>query len=495
MSTVGYFGPPEGIDSKDYLFLMQGPKIISRPEPLIGHSLTNPSVDLTDSLKVNRVELSRGRIRTITITKRAPEVRGYSYTIGFPSGALWTPALAAAARPGCRNTFFLKYLCPTDDRYSHVHIYPDGTLSPPVEEGDIVTVDDTNMITHTSTLESPRKDTLFKLQYEKLYTETSKELHAVTFTTAECPSCADVPGLGLIAVGGDGTAAASNLITDDRFTSVTKPAAGGSGNYGTDVFQDGSLVVTTYADETTPAGGTGATAGGIAVSNNGWLTNPSLVSGITAPMYGVTKLGGTLIAVGGTGAGAAKVYYSIDDGATWTEYTGTLPSTDAFTSIAADNQGYAAYIVGEGGKLFKATAPGRTITLVDISSSLPGSPGVLYVVKVLGENHVIVGGASGYVAESVDGGASWAQISVAGSTAVHAIGGNRFRTIVAAGTAFYERSPLTDNQFVAGELESGQTISGDIKAIAIGVDGDFNLITLVTDAGEVVLGHSYLPNS
>lgn len=495
MATVGYFGPPEGIDSKDYLFQMQGRTIVSRPEPLIGHSMTNPSVDLTDSLKVNRVELSRGRIKTITITKRAPEARGFSYTIGFPSGALWTPAMAAAARPGCRNTYILKYLCPSDDRFSHVHIYPDATLSPPVEEGDIVTIDDTNMITHTSTLESPKKETLFKLAYEKLYTETDKMLQAVTFTTAECPSCADVPGLGLIAVGGDGTAAASNLITDDRFTSTTKPTAGGTGNYGTDVFQDGSLVVTTYADETTPAGGTGATVGAIAVSNNGWLTNPTAVSGITAPMFGVDKLNATLIAVGGTGAGAAKVYYSIDDGATWTEYTGTLPSTDAFTAVASDNLGYAAYIVGEGGKLFKATAPGRTVTLVDISSNLPGSPGVLYTVKVLGENHVIIGGAAGYVAESVDGGATWSQISVAGSTAVYAIGGDRFRTIIAAGTAFYERSFLTDMQFVAGELESGQSITGNIMDVTIGVDNDFNLMALVTDDGEVILGHSYLPNS
>lgn len=493
MSAIGYFGPPEGIDSKDYLFQMQGRTIVSRPESLIGHSLTNPSVDLTDSLKVNQVQLVRGRIKTITITKRAPEARGFSYTMGFPNGALWTPAMQAAQRPGCRNTYFLKYLCSADRRYSHVHILPDATLSPPIEEGDIITIDDTNLIAFTSTLESPRKDTLFVLQYEKLYTETDKQLYGVRFTTAECPSCADVPGLGLISVGGDGTAAASNLITDDRFTSVTKPTAGGTGNYGTSVYQEGSLVVTTYADEPLPAGP--ATAGAIAVSNNGWLSNPTVVSGITVPLYGVDSLNGTLIAVGGTGAGAAKVYFSLDEGATWTEYTGTLPATDAFTDIAADNKGFAAYIVGESGKLFKATAPGRTVTLVDISSSLPGSPGALYVVEVLGENHVIVGGAAGYVAESTDAGASWSQISVAGSTAVYAIGGDRFRTIIAAGTAFYERSPLTDMQFVAGELESGQTITGDIQSITVGVDGDFNLIAMVTDDGEVVLGHSFLPNS
>lgn len=492
MAGVGYFGPPEGIDTKDYLFQMQGASIVSRPESLVGHSLTNPSVDLTDSLKVTQVELSRGRIRTITRTKRAAEARGYSYTIGFPSGALWTPAMAAALRPGCRKAFFLKYLCPTDTRYSHVHIYADGILSPPVEEGDIVTIDDTTMITHTSTLESPRKDTLFKLAYEKLFTETNKELYAVAFTTAECPSCADVPGLGLITLGGDGTAGASNLITDDRFTSVTRLTAGGTGNYGTSVFQDGSLVVSTYSDEPTVGSGT---VGALAISNNGWSSAPSAVSGITVPLYGVDRLNRTLIAVGGTGAGAAKVYYSLDDGATWTEYTGTLPAANAFTSIAADNEGYAAYIVGEGGELFKVTAPGRTITLVDIGANLPGSPGTLNVVKVLGENHIIVGGASGYVAESVDGGTTWTSLAVAGGTAVYAIGGDRFRTIIAAGTAFYERSPLTDMQFVAGSLESGQTISGVIRAINMGVDGDFNLISMVTDEGEVILGHSYLPNS
>lgn len=492
----GFFGPPEGIDSKDYILLMEGTTPVSRPERLIGHTLTNGNVDLSDALRITRVELQRGRVRTFTITKRAAEERGRTYTIGFPSGALYTPALAAATRPGCRKTFFMQYLCPSDRRYSHVEILPDAVLDPPVPEGDLITVDDVSPITYTSTLNIPKQDRLYLLGYEKIHTVSgSKSLAAIRFMTAECGTCADVPGLGLFATGGDGSAAATNVLTDNRFSdAASTPTAGGTGNYGTSVFTDGSLIVVGYADELTPAGGTGATTGGIYISNNGGVSFAA-VSGITVPIYGVARLGTTLIAVGGTGAGAAKLYYSITEGASWVEYTGTLPATSAFTSVAADNLANAAYIVGEGGKIFRATAPGNTVTLVDISSNLPGSPGVLLKAAVLGENHVMVGGASGYLVESFDSGTSWVTRAIAGSTDVSAIGGDRYRTLVGAGTTLYERSPLTYFDFEAVTLEGGQTVTGNYTDVVSNVDGDFNLVAAVTDDGEVVFGKSFVPNS
>ena len=107
----------------------------------------------------------------------------------------------------------------------------------------------------------------------------------------------------------------------------------------------------------------------------------------------------------------------------------------------------------------------------------------------------MIGGAAGYLAETFDGGGTWALRSVAGSAAVTAIGGSRFRTLVAAGTALYERSLLNDNDFVAVNLEGGQELTGDITDISQNVDGDYNLLALVTDDGEIALGKSFAPNS
>ena len=59
--SAGFFGPKEGIDTKDYLFEMEGSTPVSRPESLVGHTLTNANVNLSDALQITRVELKRGR--------------------------------------------------------------------------------------------------------------------------------------------------------------------------------------------------------------------------------------------------------------------------------------------------------------------------------------------------------------------------------------------------------------------------------------------------
>lgn len=490
----GYFGPANGIDTKDYLLMMEGSTPVARPERLPGHTLTNGNVNLSDALRITRVELSRGRIRTFTITKRAAEEQGRTYDIGFPSGAIYTPALRAAQRPGCSRTFFMKYLCPEDRRFEHVRILPNGVLSPPVPTGDLITVEDVTPITETSTLETSTQETLFILGYDPVYSVSSTNIGAIAFLTAECPGCADVPGLALIAAGGDGDGATTVVRTDDRFTNVTNPTAGGSDHYATGIFTDGGLVVMTFADETTPAGGTGAVAGSIAISNNGGQSFVA-VSGISLPVYGVDRLGGTLIAVGGTGAGAGKIYYSQDEGGSWTEFTGTTTVAEAFTAISADNEVGAAYIVGEAASLFKVTVPGTAVILADLSNNLPGSPTALSAVKVLGPNHIMVGGASGYLAESFDGGANWVQLAVAGANAVGAIGGNRFRTLVGAAGVLWERSPLNDFGWSQVATESGVAISGNIRSIAMNADGDYNLFAIVTSNGQFLMGKSFAPNS
>src|SRR5689334_3619106 len=153
MSTVpSYWGPADGVDSKDYLLMMEGDTAISSPISLLGHALTNPSADSSNALTVTRLQLKNGKIQTVVRTKRAAEVRSRSYTLGFPAGALWSPAQQAALREGCKKTFFMKYLCPEDRRYNHADVFPDASMDEPVEAGDLITIDDATILSSTAAL-------------------------------------------------------------------------------------------------------------------------------------------------------------------------------------------------------------------------------------------------------------------------------------------------------------------------------------------------------
>lgn len=497
-NVPAYFGPPEGIDSKDYLFLMAGDTPISKPVSLLGHTLTNPNVELSDALTVTRVELRNGRIRTIVRTKRAPEVRSRTYTIGFPPGALWTPAMHAALRPGgCRKTFYMKYLCPDDTRFEHVEIMPDGLLDPPQEEGDLITVDEENIIGMTSTLNVTERIRAWNLGWDLIFTDgDGSPLNGVGFTTADCPTCADVPGLGLIAAGGVGGAedAVVALLTDDRFASTPTAMTTGiaDGNVVKTVYTDGATVLLGFADD--PAIATAAT-GGIVRSNDGGLSFAA-VSGITTPINKIFAVGDVIVAVGGTGAGAPTIHFSSDKGASWTASTSTLlAGTDALVSGAYDKDADRIYFVGEGGTLLVGQLTGDTLVLTDISANLPGAPGTLNAVNVFFKDHVAVGGAAGYYAESFDGAVEFVEVAVPGSAAITAIAGNQHRAVVAAGTALYERDPLNDFNYEAVVLGNGVTVTGDYTAVVMGVDGDFNMFAAVTDDGEVVVGKPYYPNA
>lgn len=491
--AIEFFGPENGIDTKDYLLLIDGDTAVSRPEKLVGHTLTNPNIDLSDALTVTRVKLSRGRIKTITLTKRAPEERGRQYTLGFPVGALWTPAMQLALRPGCRKTFYMKYLCPEDRRYNHIDIMPDALLDPVQPEGDLITVDDESTIAYTSTLRISEQVRLWQLGFSPIYDSTAA-YHDIAFATADCPTCADVPGLGMFAVGGDGVAVPEVRITDDRFESSTTSATGAAAtDIATAVYSDGGLVLVGTSDVANP---TAAATGNMAVSTDGGTTF-ALDTVILLPVHAITRLGDTLIAVGGAAAGPAKVWFSQDEGATWTASTSAaLPAADALIDVSADPETGRVYAVGESGTLLLIEVAGSSLVITDLSANLPGAPGVLWAVKVLAKDQVAVGGAAGYFAESLDGWVSGTQKSIgAGVSTIKAIAGTKYRTLAGAGTALYERSAASNYDFETVTLENGLTVTGDYTAIREGVDGDFNQFVAVTDDGEVVFGKAFYPGA
>lgn len=495
MST-SFFGNPNGIDTRDYILKMDGATPVSLPENLVGHTVTSPNVDLSDALNVTRAVLKNGRIRTITVTKRAPEVRGRQYTIGFPDGALWTPVVQLALRSGCRSTFYMVYACPEDSRLEHAQILPDALIDPIQPEGDIVLTEEDALIKYTTTLRIPDETRLWNLGFSKIYTEgAAVDFNAVTALSVDCPDCADVPGLSFIAVGGDGIAVPLNEKTDDRFATQDTLVTGAAATQrSTSVAQEGAVVVIGNSSAAAPAP---ATTGGLRVSFDGGTTWTSIAA-VTEPIFDVIIRGNTVIAVGGIGAAPAAVWASFDRGASFTDIVSSaLPATNALTAIDYDEDRDKYYIVGEDGTLLTLTVSGSVVTISDISANLDGAPTLLNDVRVLATDFIAVGGASGYYAESFDGGVTFVQKAVAGSTAITAIAGTKYRTVVSAGTNLYKRDVLSNYDWATIALEGGDTITGvvmDVREVET-FDSNFNMFVAVTAAGEVILGKPFYPNA
>ncbi len=488
-NVPSFFGPADGVDSKDYLLLMAGDTPTSSPISLIGHALTNPSADSSNALTVTRVELRNGKIKTVVRTKRAAEVRSRSYTIGFPAGALWSPAQQAALKQGCRKTFYMKYLCAEDRRFSHAEIFPDALMDSPVEAGDLITIDDATLLSATSNMTVTDKERLWALGWETVYDGADK-IDAVAFQSVECPGCSDTPGLSLFAAGGDGTAAPTVTDTDDRFSTISARVTGATaGDNVMALATKGSVVVIGTADKRDATAATGS----IRVSTDGGVSFTA-VAGLTLPIYDIVFAGDSIIAVGGIAAGPAKMYVSADKGATWTTVTNAaLPAASNLKAIAWDVDAAKFYAAG-GAKLLSGTVSGTSVALTDISANVSGIAG-LTEVHVFSSGYVAVGGASNFYAESLNGGTTWANVSIPGSDAVTGIAGDKHRSVVTTTTAICIRDVMNDFVYTAITLENGQTVTGLYTDVQMNLDQDRNIFVAVTDAAEIVFGKPFYPNA
>jgi len=490
-----FWGPRKGIDSKDYVLYMEGRDgPTSEPQRLLAHSLTSPNQNLTDALTNTTVKLQNGRVVPYTYVKRAAVETSRTYTVGFPSGALWTPAMEFALRAGCTKDFYLVFLCPEDRQYRHWVALPDATLNPPIEAEDIITTgEDTNMVTMTSELQTPQQVRGFELGTEIVYdVGGTVKSNAIAFLTQDCAGCDYQPGLAVITVGGDGTAIPSVIISEDRFATVSTSTVGTAADRAKAIYSNGdTLVLAVYTGATFAA----ATVGEVQVSQDRGSTWTE-ITGLVDVIAGIAGNESTVFAFGKNADGDAVLHMSTNAGASWTASTSTvLPTGSALMGGAWDNEQGRLYLVGEGGTLLVGRIVGSNLTLTDISANLPGTPGDLLAVAVLGENNILVGGAAGYAAESRDGGVTWETVIVSGTTAITAIAGNKHRAMVGAGSNLYERTVMTKNAFKKVTLELGQTLSGTITSLVMGPEGNFNLFAGTTDAGEQFLSKPFYPGA
>lgn len=488
-----WWGPKNGIDSKDYMLHMQGATIVDEPISLLGHSLTSPNQNLTTALQFVETVLRNGIVRTVSRTKRPAYETNRTYTVGFPS-ALWTPYQERVAKEGCQTNLFLFYQCPEDVKFDHVDILMDATANPAIEAEDVVTTgEDTNIITHQSEIQVPQKVREWRVGFDRIYDAGTTSLNDLVILSLDCPGCEFTSGLELAAFGGDGTAVPNRAHTLDRFASVTALTAGTATEIGLAAYNDGDLLVFAEADDTYSA----ATAGKLFVSADRGATAPTAVAAFTHIIKAFAKLSSSIIAVGKTTAGAGYIAISSDRAVSWSTVSGTvvasLTGKELYDVAVDDKTGYA-YIVGADGTLLKARATGSTLTITDISTN-HGIATDLLAVAVLGRNHVVIGGTGGECKESLDGGVTWRALSVPGSADITGLAGNIYRLIIGAGTVLYERSILTQNIVKAAVLNDGVTLGGAVTKIRMGLEDNFNQFFVSTAAGEVFAGVGFYPNA
>lgn len=485
---VSYFGPPGGIDNKDYVLAVQDLEgvITDPPLRLWDHGLASLSANLSDQLVVSRIRVKNGQVITQQRVKRAPYLTSVTTTINIPTSIMSPVRLISERGGGCPYTFFLLYLC-GEDQYQHAYVLPEGTLEPFVEATELVSnSDDTASIVGSVNVQFTTKDVIFNLAFRKLYTATDVNINEIAFSSVTCPDCANNKiAQRFFIAGGDGTAAPTLVKTTDRFSNVTSQTSGAAdATHHEALYTDGDLVLVFASDRSaTPPAGT------LHRSVDGGATWAA-VSGVTENIQSIVGAGGsTIVAAGGETTNGAVLYLSTNRGASFTSITSAvLPSDQSITQIAWDSAKSKLYLVDSGGAFYSGTISGTNIIVTDLSAGLPGSPTAFSSVAVLAENHVMIGGASGYVAESFNGGATWRSVDFPGTATVSAIAGTVYRQLAGAGTGIYERDPMTDFLFKAKLLEDGVTLTGNVTSIAYDSETGVNYFAVATDDGEILVG-------
>lgn len=490
--TPSHWGPKNGIDSKDYLLLMDTDSPVEEfPYRLLSHILTSPSQDLSDPLTIPFAQLKNGAIKIIQRTKRAAQETGLSYTLGFPS-ALWTPALELAMRSNKSLTrnFYMLYLSPEDAQYGHFHAFEDATLDPPIEAGDLITMTDDAIFQYTTTLRCPSRMTYLHLDLNLLDAGGADDVvNAVAIREDTANVASDRPNR-VMAAGGNTAAAPMGKTSLDQFASNTAavfPAGILAAWKLMDLLYVGDGIYAAFSDVADPfAIGPGPVAGGVAYSPDNGATWVASGAGMAEAAFGLAAFNGFVYVVGTGGA-----IYKSSNGVAWEEVVNTT-YTEVLTCIAVDEDNQLAYIGGANGTALTLSATER---LSDISTAVGLVAEDVRSAAVFEPGHVAFGGAGGYYSETLDADSGvWTEYTVGGTTdLISAIAGDAFRVVAGAGNTVYERSLLTGMEFQALSFIYGAVVAGNVMDVALGNDGNFFLVGF--DTGEIVAAKPRYPGA
>lgn len=475
--------------TKDWTLLMEGDTPISAPYILENHGMSDLSSDEIDRVLHRYTKRVNGRSVTLTNVLRPAERTGLTFTMLF-NGFQWSRALQLAREnKNCPTTLYLRRNCPPNSKEEQARVLTNVIMNKPTDVNAVIDVgEEANPVTEQSEGYASEEFRLWKLG-NFLVTDFAEPAYGVIAREKECVDCGEGVFQEFLVIATDGDSF-SSYVTDDRFATTTDKTALGSaapsGSIPTDAYYADDVILVSFKNSL------GTTGGTVFSADNG--ATATVDSNITAAIAGVGYFDGQYIAAGGALAGQALVYLS-DNGIAWTSTTGAaLPANKAILALAIDTEAENVYFVGEDGLAVKGYRSG-TNSLAFTALTLPGSVSSIDInsVAVLGADHIAVGGAGGYYAESLDGGATWTQPIVTTTSAILAISGDRYRSLYGAGTAIARRDILNNMAYKNDSLEDGQVVTGNVTGIAY--DGDPNYFVSVTDAGNVVVSRPYYPNA
>lgn len=491
VSVPSTWGPP--IHSHERMLWVAGPNgVTDIPIPLEGHGLDTGSPELSEAITYTTTVKRRGRIIPVTITLRSAIEMSVSYDIGIPA-AIWTPAMQASYT-GCIKDFFLEYVCPTDSIYRHFIVLERGALTPAIEANGLIVNEATGeAVRYTTTITVERRLWGWGLGYRPVYAAGGTiVLNGISFIDEDCPDCDSSPGLSLLTAGGDGTAAPTIVVTDDRFTTTTTPSAGSVADVAYATFSVADVQLVSAGDDADPSA---ATTANVYRSIDGGTTYVE-VPDIDIVVYKFISVGDDIMAVGVTVGGAASTWISTDRGNSFTELVNSdYPAAEAFVTAAYDKETLKLYFGGASGSLFTGRLSTTGLSLTDITANLGGTPTAIAEVVLLDRDNLVVAGAAGVVKESWDGAATFSTIAFPTTAAITCAAGNKYRLVLGSSTKVYQRSFLTRNRIVEAELEDGAVLTGNVTDVAMNVDDDFNRFAVCTDDGEVALGLPFYPTA
>ena len=485
------------ITNASYSLLMAASNPADKPILLEQHAVNSVSAERVDALFKEYFELVNGENRPRRKVLRRGFVQGWTWNLVHGLGAIWTPSLQLSRGATAQETrdFYFRFNCPSNDDAAHAWIYPESVVDESEPLVDPVVSSGGEVLSEQSPVNSPRRLLIYNPKAYERVTVSSVPMYAVAFMTSDCNSAEAEPYSAILAAGGDGAGDITLLRSYDRFATydTLDTSIVADGSLPSDLYTEGNLIIMPWTDAALAT----AAAGGIAVSvDRGESVVAATLPASPGPIWGVTKFGNTYIAVGGA-TGAQATMFESTDGKTWTAVSNAnLPATSALLAIDANPDTGEAFAVGEDGTCLKITISANAFAITVLDPTDTGDED-LHSVKVFGvhkgSTHVSVGGASGFYAESVDGGATWTEppTTAGGSDVVRAIGGDRVRAAIGAATALAFRDILTSNEYEDKTLEDGATIGGSIWDISSGRDNfnGFNYFAAVTNAanGEIIV--------
>ena len=460
-----FWRPPSGINSKEYRLYMQHPIPLHLPYPLESHTMGGFNQNLSDALSFNTTEWHRGQIRTKSKTARVAEQTSVDITLGFPEGALWTPALQMAqAGAGCETDFFAEYTCPADTCFEHFYVFPEATIDPPSFTSEFITRDDVEMIVQTTTLHITDMKLYLHIDGYLTSTFADSSVAVVHMAPEDCPGCSTC--VNTVFVGGrDNTVALSEVPTIWRstnrggsFTAYDLNALAGVPltYYVTDIKNVGNFVFATISDALSPGPGT---AGGVVFSHDGGVTW-SLDANITSAMHTAFVYNET-------------PYVAGDGGELWRSdtfqafcqivHTGT---TETILSSAVDEEDGVVYLGATAGDLVQFN--GSAVTAITSHSTATA----ILALEVAAYRWIQLGSINGAFEESFDAGENWCVNTVAGTTDdITAITSDPYRTMVGTDAGnIYTRDLGTKFLFSLLDYLYGATFSTAVTAISWGED-------------------------